>query len=112
MHPQRGEGVHSVAARYLHLAVEAVIGIANRWNCAAGRGTTESNRDSLVVLCGNARDLDPARSKRVQGWAGCREVIVHDHLTLDYRIVRRKIRHDLGDLDAFRQWTLGKLGAG
>ena len=54
----------------------------------------------------------PRASKRPQGRAGFRDVLVHDHLTLDCRIVRRKIRHDLGNLDAFRRWTLGKLGTG
>ena len=104
-------GVHDLAARYLHLAVEAAIDIANHWNCAAGRRTPESNRDSLVVLQ-DARDIDPALSKRPRDWVAFRDVLVYDYPTLDHCIVRRKIRHELGDLDAFRRWALGKLGAG
>ena len=36
-------------------------------------------------------------------------VLVHDYLTLDHGIAYRAIRDDLGDLDAFRGWALGKL---
>ena len=46
---------------------------------------------------GTVRTMAPRlwASKRLQGWAGIRDVLVHDHLTLDYREFSRKIRHDL-----------------
>ena len=103
--------VRDLAARYLHLAVEAAIDVGNHWNCAAGRRTPESNQDSFVVLQ-EAGELHPALSKRLQDWAGFRDVLVHDYLTLDHRIVHRKIRRDLGDFDAFRRWALGRLDVG
>ena len=57
--------VRDLAARYLHLAVEAAIDVGNHWNCAAGRRTPESNQDSFVVLQ-EAGELHPALSKRLQ----------------------------------------------
>ena len=33
---------------------------------------------------------------------------MHDYLTIDHGIAYRAIRDDLGDLDAFRGWALGK----
>ena len=103
--------VHDLAARYLHLAAEAAIDVANHWIAAAGLRTPESNRDSFVVL-EQAGEIDPALSKRLQGWAGFRNVLVHDYLTLDHRIAYRTIHHDLGDLDAFGRWALGKIDPG
>ena len=103
--------LHDLAARYLHLATEVAIDVANQWISAAGLRTPESNRDSFVVL-EQAGELDPALSKRLQGWAGFRNILVHDYLTLDHRIAYRTIHHDLGDLDSFRRWALGKLDPG
>ena len=103
--------VHDLAARYLHLAAEAAIDVANHWISAAGLRTPESNRDSFVVL-EETGEIDPALSRRLQGWAGFRNVLVHDYLTLDHRIAYRTIHSDLGDLDAFRRWALGKLDEG
>ena len=101
--------VHDLAARYLHLATEAAIDLANHWIADRGLRTPESNRDSFLVL-EQAGEIDAALSARLQGWAGFRNVLVHDYLTLDHRIAYRAIRSDLDDLDAFRRWGLGKLG--
>ena len=103
--------VHDLAARYLHLVAEAAIDVANHWISAAGLRTPESNRDSFVVL-EEVGEIDAGLSERLQGWAGFRNVLVHDYLTLDHRIAYRAIHHDLGDLDAFRRWALGKLDIG
>ena len=101
--------VHDLAARYLHLVTEAAIDLANHWISDRGLRTPESNRDSFLVL-EQAGELDSDLSRRLQGWAGFRNVLVHDYLTVDHRIAWRAIRHDLDDLDAFRRWALGKLG--
>ena len=88
---------------------EAAIDLANHWISDRGLRTPESNRDSFLVL-EQAGELDSDLSRRLQGWAGFRNVLVHDYLTVDHRIAWRAIRHDLDDLDAFRRWALGKLG--
>ena len=102
---------HDLAARYLHLATEATIDVANHWISEAGLRAPDTNRDVFVVL-EQAGELDPALSDRLQGWASFRNVLVHDYLTIDHGIAYRAIRDDLGDLDAFRRWALGKLDAG
>ena len=88
--------VHDLAARYLHLVTEAAIDLANH-------GISD-------LVLEQAGELDSDLSRRLQGWAGFRNVLVHDYLTVDHRIAWRAIRHDLDDLDAFRRWALGKLG--
>ena len=103
--------IHDLAARYLHLAMEATIDIANHWISDVGLRTPDTNRDIFVVL-EQAGESDPALSERLQSWASFRNVLVHDYLTIDHGIAYRAIRDDLGDLDAFRRWALGKLDAG
>lgn len=100
--------IHDLGARHLHLAMEATIDIANHWIAEAGLRTPESYRDSFVVL-EQAGEIDTALSQRLQRWAGFRNVLVHDYLTLDHSIAYAAIRDDLSDLEAFGRWALGKL---
>lgn len=100
--------LHDLGARYLHLATEATIDIANHWIADSGLRTPESYRDSFVVL-EQAGEIDTALSERLQRWAGFRNVLVHDYLTLDHGIAYNAIRNRLGDLDALGRWALGKL---
>ena len=100
--------IHDLAARYLHLAMEATIDIANHWISDVGLRTPDTNRDIFVVL-EQAGEIGPELSDRLQDWAGFRNVLVHDYLTIDHGIAYDGIRNRLGDLDAFRRWALGKL---
>ena len=102
--------VHDLAARYLHLAAEAAIDIANHWICDAGLRTPDTNRDVFLVL-EQAGEIDRALSDRLQNWASFRNVLVHEYLTIDHAIAYRAIRDGLGSLDALRRWALGKLDA-
>ena len=101
--------IHDLGARYLHLAMEATIDIAH-WIAETGLRTPESYRDSFVVL-EQAGEIDTALSERLQRWAGFRNVLVHDYLTLDHGIAYTAIHTRLGDLEAFGRWALGKLDA-
>ena len=102
--------IHDLGARCLHLAMEATIDIANHWIAETGLRTPESHRDSFVVL-EQAGEIDTALSERLQRWAGFRNVLVHDYLTLDHGIAYAAIHTRLGDLEAFGRWALGKLDA-
>ena len=101
-------GIHDLAARYLHLAVEASIDLANHWIADRGLRTPDSNRDSFAVL-EEAGELDAALAERMRGWAGFRNVLVHDYITIDHHIAYTAIRDELDDLMQFRTWALGKL---
>lgn len=103
--------IHDLAARYLHLAVEAALDVANHWISDAGLRTPDTYRDSFSSL-EEAGEIDADLAQRLRRWAGFRNVLVHDYLTIDHGIAYRAIRDDLGDLDAFRRRALGKLDAG
>ncbi len=100
--------IHDLAERYLHLAMEACMDLANHWIAARALRTPESNRDTFSVL-EESGEIDPALADRMRGWAGFRNVLVHQYATIDHGIAYRAIQDDLGDLAAFRSWAAGQL---
>ena len=48
-------------------------------------------------------------AERMQGWAGFRNVLVHDYVGIDHRIAWAAIRDELDDLVAFRIRAFGKV---
>ena len=101
-------GIHDLAARYLHLAAEAAIDIANHWIADSGLRTPGSNRDSFTVL-EEAGEIEAGLAERLRGWAGFRNILVHGYVDIDHRIAYAAIHEELGDLAAFRDWGIGKL---
>ena len=99
--------VYDLADRYLHLAAEAAIDLANHWIADARLRTPETNRDAFSVL-EEAGEISSGLAERLRGWAGFRNVLVHQYANIDHRIAYRAIRDDLGDLHAFRRWALEK----
>ncbi|MDX2023453.1 MAG: DUF86 domain-containing protein [Deltaproteobacteria bacterium] len=77
--------VHHLAERYLHLAVEAALDIANhviadrRWEAPA------SYRDAFSILSRHGF-LDEPLASRLQQWAGFRNILVHAYLDIDHGI--------------------------
>lgn len=104
-------GIHDLAARYLHLAAEAAIDLANHWIADCGLRTPDSNRDAFTVL-EEAGEIQAALAERMRGWAGFRNVLVHEYINIDHRIAYAAIRDELDDLEKFRSWGLGKLTPG
>ena len=101
-------GIHDLAARYLHLAIEAAIDLANHWIADHGLRTPDSNRDTFTVL-EEAGEIEAALAERMRGWAGFRNVLVHEYVNIDHRIAYAAIRSELDDLADFRAWALGKI---
>ena len=100
--------IHDLAERYLHLAMEASIDLANHWIADRALRTPESNRDSFSVL-EESGEIDAGLAERLRGWAGFRNILVHQYANIDHRIAWRAVRDDLGDLVALRVWAAGKL---
>lgn len=100
--------IYDLAERYLHLAMEAAIDLANHWIADRALRTPESNRDAFSVLEENG-EIEAALAERLRGWAGFRNILVHQYVNIDHRIVYRAIQDDLDDLVALRRWAAGKL---
>jgi uncharacterized protein YutE (UPF0331/DUF86 family) len=90
--------------------VEAVLDLANHWIADRALPTPDANRDTFTVL-ENAGELQPDLAERLRGWAGFRNVLVHEYLQIDHAIAYRAIREELDDLESFASWARGKLSA-
>lgn len=106
----REPALHHLAERYLHLAVEACLDLANHWIAEASLPTPDANRDTFTVL-ESAGEIPPGLAERLRGWAGFRNILVHEYLAIDHAIAYRAIRDELDDLSALAAWAYGKIAA-
>ena len=104
----RDPAIHDLAERYLHLIAEAALDLANHCIAHEGLRTPESNRDTFTVL-EEAGEISSQLSLQLRGWAGYRNILVHDYANLDHGVAWRAIRDDLADIRAFRLWALAKI---
>ncbi|MFC1705642.1 DUF86 domain-containing protein [Planctomycetota bacterium] len=100
--------LHHLAERYLHLAVEACLDLANHWVAERGLPPPATNRDTFTVL-ERAGELDGDLAERLRSWAGFRNILVHEYLRIDHSISYRAMRDELGDLERFAAWALDRM---
>ena len=100
--------IHDLAERYLHLAMECVLDLANHFIADAGLATPETNQDSFRRL-EEAGAISGELAARLRAWAGFRNVLVHEYLEIDHGIAWTAIQNALGDLEAFAAWALRQL---
>jgi uncharacterized protein YutE (UPF0331/DUF86 family) len=104
----REPALHDLAERYLHLVVEAALDLANHWIADRALTAPDTNRDSFTVL-ERAGELPASIAERLRGWAGFRNVLVHEYLEIDHGISYRAIQEEFGDLEALAAWAAAKL---
>ncbi|MEW6741459.1 MAG: DUF86 domain-containing protein [Planctomycetota bacterium] len=107
----REPSFHDLAERYLHLAAEACIDLANHWIADRGLPAPATNRDTFTTL-EQAGELQASLAHRLRGWAGFRNVLVHGYIDVDHAVAYRAIQGELGDLEEFSAWALSKLSSG
>lgn len=105
----REPALHDLAERYLHLAVEAALDLGNHWIADRSLPTPDTNRDTFTVL-ERANEIPADLAHRLRGWAGFRNILVHQYLDIDHAIAYRAIVHDLVDLEQLGTWAVRKLG--
>lgn len=106
----RTAALHDLAERYLHLAMECVLDLANHFIAEADLPTPETNEDSFSRL-EDASEIDAALAGRLRAWAGYRNVLVHEYLNINHGIAWTAIHDELTDLETFARWAAGKLEA-
>lgn len=99
---------HHLAERYLHLAIESALDIANHLIADEGLEAPDTYRDAFAILARHGV-LDDELGKRLQTWAGMRNVLVHLYLDIDHGMTWDTIRNDLGDLRRFAETAATKL---
>ncbi len=105
----REPALHDLAERYLHLAVEACLDLGNHWISDQALPTPDANRDTFTVL-EKAGEIPPDLADKLRGWAGFRNVLVHEYLQIDHGLAYRAIQDELEDLEALAAWAADKLG--
>ena len=91
---------HHLAERFLHLACESVLDMAQHVISDMGYRQPVDYRDTMEVLREEGV-LDDALAERLKGWMGLRNVLVHLYLKIDHGLAYDVIRHELGDLEEF-----------
>jgi uncharacterized protein YutE (UPF0331/DUF86 family) len=79
----REPALHHLAERYLHLAVEACLDLANHWIADRSLPTPDANRDTFTIL-ERAGELAPGLAERLRRSAGFRDILVHEYLDIDH----------------------------
>lgn len=92
--------VHHLAERFLHLACECVLDIAQHVIADQGYRQAFSYKDAIEVLRSEGL-LEDNLAERLQSWMGFRNVLVHFYLDIDHGLSYDAIQNDLGDLKKF-----------
>lgn len=99
---------HHLAERYLHLAMESALDIANHLIADANLESPETYRDAFAILARHGI-VDSELGQRLQLWASFRNILVHAYLTIDHGIAWDAIANNLGDLRQFAAIAAAKL---
>ena len=86
--------------RYLHLATETVLDIANLLNAEYKFRPAESSKDSIIIL-GEEGVLAKKFAEKLSSMAGFRNILVHDYMKIDYSIVLDVLKNSLSDFNRF-----------
>jgi len=88
------------AERYLQVAIQAVLDICNHIVADLGLEAPAEYRQVPEILA--SEKLLPVRlSKRIATMIGMRNILVHEYLKVDRRVVYSVIKNDLDDLAKF-----------
>lgn len=92
--------IYGSSERFLHLAIECAIDIGNHIISDMRYRKPETNRDVFEVLYEN--EIIPLKLKEnLRNMASFRNILVHDYVRIDRRMVYNIIVEDLGDLKSF-----------
>jgi uncharacterized protein YutE (UPF0331/DUF86 family) len=88
------------AERYLQVAIQAMLDICNHIVADMGLEAPSEYRQVPDILA--ERKLLPIRlSKRMSAMIGLRNILVHEYLKVDRRLVYNVLKKDLGDFQSF-----------
>jgi uncharacterized protein YutE (UPF0331/DUF86 family) len=84
----------------MYVAAQAAIDIALHASADAELPLSNTYREAFARL-GGAGMIDPALARRLEGWAGLRNVLAHHYGTIDHGLVHDALVNDVGDLESF-----------
>ena len=93
--------IYGSTERFLHLAIECVIDIANHIIADMRYRKPGSNREIFEILFEN-KIINSNLKINLCNMAGFRNILVHDYVKLDREIVYDIIKNNLKDIEDFR----------
>lgn len=100
--------IHDLAERYLHLMMECVLDLGNHYLSDRDLGIEDTNRDVFKLLR-KADEIDAPTASGLERWAGFRNILAHEYLTLDHAISWQTIQSELPCVLKFYDWAAAKL---
>jgi uncharacterized protein YutE (UPF0331/DUF86 family) len=88
------------AERWLHLAAECALDLATHLIAEQGWRTPGTYRDAFRTL-EERGVLSPDLTKKMEAWAGLRNVLVHIYLEVDHATIYDILQNDLDELEMF-----------
>ncbi len=82
----RDEDAQAITERHFQVAVQCVLDMANHIVAELGLGSPE-DMEALIACLATAGALPAPLHDRIRGMAGFRNILVHDYLDVDHRIV-------------------------
>jgi uncharacterized protein YutE (UPF0331/DUF86 family) len=92
--------IYGSSERFLHLAIECLLDIANHVISDQNFRKPENNRDVFEVLFEN-NVIDDKLKENLCKMAGFRNILVHDYIKLNRTVVYDIINGNLKDIEAF-----------
>jgi uncharacterized protein YutE (UPF0331/DUF86 family) len=90
------------AERFLQLAIESLNDLGSHVVAESGLGVVDWYSD-IPHRLREAGLIDASQEETWIRMIGFRNILVHDYLTIDRKIVFRVLQENLGDLEAFKQ---------
>ena len=90
-------GLLAQLERWMHLAVEASIDLAQHLLSSRGWRTPTTHREAFQILR-EEKALSAQLGKQMEGWAGLRNVLVHLYLEIDHEQLWTALIEELSQL--------------
>jgi uncharacterized protein YutE (UPF0331/DUF86 family) len=88
------------AERWMHLAAECCLDLANHLIADRGWRSPATYRETFAILKEEGV-ISADLGKKLEGWAGLRNVLVHLYLAVDHTRIWQFLTEELDDLEAF-----------
>lgn len=95
-----------VVERYLQLSIEIVLDIADLIIAEYRLPVAKTYKEAIETL-GTNKIVDQKFSQKISPMAGLRNVLVHDYVKVDYRMIANFLKENLNDFEEFAKQIAG-----
>jgi uncharacterized protein YutE (UPF0331/DUF86 family) len=100
--------IHGLAERYLQLSIEILIDVARQMLIQLDMERPENNYEAFELLREH-KVISAALLNKLRPMTGFRNILVHDYMKIDRKLVYRALKKDLKDITSFKRAIVRKL---